>query len=315
MAERAASAGLRVLVLERREHIAGNAFDHRDEHGVLVHRYGPHIFHTNAPRVSEYLSRFTEWRPYEHRVLSAVDGALVPMPINRTTLNLLRPAAVRRRRGRAYRPVAEPCERRGPRATPCSRRSAPTSTSACSAATPRKQWALDPSELDAAVCARIPVRTNTDDRYFTDAFQPMPRDGYTAMFERILDHPLIEVAVGVGFADRSVTARARSSGPARSTPISTPPRRAALPQPRRSASRPTPTPEGARCQPVGQINYPSRGRRTTRGSPSSATSRAGASVDVAYEYPCAEGDRTIPSRVRRTGAVRRYQSSPRPSAT
>src|SRR5579871_2989744 len=190
MAERAASAGLRVLVLERREHIAGNAFDFRDEHGVLVHRYGPHIFHTNAPRVSDYLSRFTDWRPYEHRVLSVVDGALVPMPINRTTLNVLygleldSDEAAQRYLGS----VAEPCEAPRTSREAVLAKIGPDLYERLFHGYTLKQWALDPAELDASVCARLPVRTNTDDRYFTDAFQQMPRDGYTAMFERILDH-------------------------------------------------------------------------------------------------------------------------------
>src|SRR4051812_18907783 len=90
MAERLASQrGQRVLVIDRRDHIAGNAFDYLDEHGVVVHRYGPHIFHTNSDKVVEYLSRFTDWRPYEHRVLAHVDDMHVPMPINRTTINML----------------------------------------------------------------------------------------------------------------------------------------------------------------------------------------------------------------------------------
>ena len=88
MAERLATErGQRVLVIDRRDHIAGNAYDYYDDAGVLVHKYGPHIFHTNSEKVIEYLSRFTDWRPYEHRVLARVDDKLVPMPINRTTLN------------------------------------------------------------------------------------------------------------------------------------------------------------------------------------------------------------------------------------
>src|SRR5262245_48303286 len=204
MAERIASVlGLRVLVVDRRDHIAGNAYAARDEHGVLVHRYGPHIFHTSSEKVRDYLSRFTDWRPYEHRVLAHVDGRHVPMPVNRTTLNALYDAGLRT--------DAEAAAFLAARAEP--RERVHTSEDAVVGKVgrelyetffrgyTRKQWGLDPSQLHAQVCARIPVRTNTDDRYFGDAFQFMPADGYTAMFERLLDHPLIEVRTGTEFSD------------------------------------------------------------------------------------------------------------------
>jgi UDP-galactopyranose mutase len=204
MAERLASQrGQRVLVVDRRDHIAGNAFDYHDEHGVLVHRYGPHIFHTNSEKVVDYLSRFTEWRPYEHRVLARVDGMHLPMPINRTTLNRLyglslstddEAAAFLEARAEAVDHVR-------------------TSEDVVVAKVgrelyekffrgyTRKQWQRDPSELHASVCARIPIRTNEDDRYFTDSFQNMPAQGYTAMFRRMLDHPLIDVRVQTDYDD------------------------------------------------------------------------------------------------------------------
>ena len=202
IAERLASQlGQRVLVVDRRHHIAGNAYDYFDEHGVLVHRYGPHIFHTNAEKVVEYLSRFTEWRPYEHRVVASVDGKLLPMPINRDTINglygleLSTDADVEAfyAHRRQERPLIQ------------------TSEDAVVAKVgwelyekffrgyTRKQWELDPKDLHASVCARIPIRTNTDDRYFTDWFQKMPADGYTAMFERTLDQSGIEVRLETSY--------------------------------------------------------------------------------------------------------------------
>jgi UDP-galactopyranose mutase len=298
MAERAASHGLRVLVLDRREHIAGNAFDHRDEHGVLVHRYGPHIFHTNAPRVSDYLSRFTDWRPYEHRVLAEVDGQYVPMPINRTTINRLYGLALRSdaQTQAFYDRVAEPCE--APR----------TSRDAVVARVgvelyellfrgyTRKQWGLDPSQLDAAVCGRLPVRTDADDRYFTDEFQRMPREGYTAMFERMLDHPLIEVRTGVGHAGLVEQPRAR-------TLVWTGPIDAyfggglgALPY--RSIEFRLQTHSVAPAelrQPVGTVNYPGAEFEYTRSTEfRHLTGEAGSHTTIAYEYPCAEGDPYYP---------------------
>ena len=199
----AARAGQRVLVVDRRGHIAGNAHDYYDEHGVLVHEYGPHIFHTKSDKVVEYLSQFTEWRPYEHRVLARVDGKLVPMPINRTTINELYDLRLS---------TEKEVERfLGQRAEPIDyvRTSEDVVVSKVGRELyekffrgyTRKQWQRDPSELHSSVCARIPIRTNEDDRYFTDPFQKMPVEGYTAMFERILDHPLIEVALETDYDD------------------------------------------------------------------------------------------------------------------
>ena len=202
VAERLASvAGKRVLVLDRRPHIGGNAYDEPDEAGILIHRYGPHIFHTNAAEIFDYLSRFTAWRPYEHRVLACVRNTLVPIPINRTTLNRLFDAgltgedevetfyASRAEDGPTPRTSEDVVVRRVGREL----------YELFFRGYTRKQWGLDPSALDASVTARVPARTNDDDRYFTDRYQAMPADGYTAMFERILDHPGIEVRTGVDF--------------------------------------------------------------------------------------------------------------------
>ena len=197
-----ADAGRKVHLIDRRAHIGGNAFDELDAHGVLVHRYGPHIFHTNSEKVWEFLSRFTEWCPYEHRVLGVVDGKHYPFPINRDTLNLLYGLNLDEAGAAAFfERVREPRE--------------PVRSSEDVVLNSvgrdlyekfflnytRKQWGLEPAQLKAGVAARIPVRTNTDDRYFTDTFQAMPLHGYTKMFERMLDHPNITVELGVNFAD------------------------------------------------------------------------------------------------------------------
>ena len=205
MAERLAVArGQRVLVIDRRDHIAGNAYDYYDEHGVLVHQYGPHIFHTNSEKVVDYLSRFTDWRPYEHRVLARVDGQLVPIPINRTTINKLyglEPATDERGGARSCAERAEPIDYiRNSEDVVVAKVGRELYEKFFRGYT-RKQWQRDPSELHASVCARIPIRTNEDDRYFTDTFQNMPADGYTAMFERMLDQPGIEVPVNTDYYD------------------------------------------------------------------------------------------------------------------
>jgi UDP-galactopyranose mutase len=204
MAERLASqCGHRVLVVDRRDHIAGNAFDYHDEHGVLVHRYGPHIFHTNSEKVVDYLSRFTEWRPYEHRVLARVDGKHLPMPINRTTLNRLYGLSLSTDEEAAafLEARAEPVDQVRTSEDVVVAKVGRELYETFFRGYTRKQWQRDPSELHASVCARIPIRTSEDDRYFTDSFQNMPAEGYTAMFRRMLDHPLIDVEVQTDYDD------------------------------------------------------------------------------------------------------------------
>ena len=204
MAERiAAGSGRSVLVIDKRDHIAGNAHDHKDAAGVLVHQYGPHIFHTNSRDILEYLSRFTRWRPYEHRVLAQVDGQLVPMPINRTTLNALYGLGLATEaEAEAYlKSVAvDVPEIRSSRDTVVAQVGEDLYAKFFEGYT-RKQWGVDPSQLDKSVAARVPARTNTDDRYFTDTYQCMPADGYTAMFARMLDEPRITVMTGQSFDD------------------------------------------------------------------------------------------------------------------
>ena len=177
LAERLASQhGAHVLVVDKRPHVAGNAYDQHDEAGVLIHQYGPHIFHTNSDEIVDYLSQFTAWRPYEHRVLAQVRGQLVPIPINRTTLNQLF--------GLDLTTDEEAAAFLASRAEPVDeiRTSEDVVVSAVGRELyeiffqgyTRKQWGIDPSELDKAVTARVPTRTNTDDRYFGDKLQAMP---------------------------------------------------------------------------------------------------------------------------------------------
>jgi UDP-galactopyranose mutase len=203
LAERLArGSGKKVLVVDRRSHIGGNAYDEYDDAGILVHRYGPHIFHTNSREVFEYLSTFTEWRPYEHRVRASVDGQLVPIPINLNTINQLYNLNLSSRElEQFFASVAEPIE--------------PIRTSEDVVVAKvgrdlyekffrgytRKQWGMEPSELDATVAARVPIRTNRDDRYFTDIYQAMPRRGYTRLFENLLDHPNIKVLLNCDYKE------------------------------------------------------------------------------------------------------------------
>jgi UDP-galactopyranose mutase len=203
IAERlAADAGKNVLICDRRPHIGGNAYDYYDAAGILVHKYGPHIFHTNSEEVYTYLSRFTEWRPYQHRVLAAVDGQLLPMPINLNTVNRLYGTNLTSSElADFFRSVAEPCAH--------IRTSEDVIVSKIGRELyekffrnyTRKQWGLDPSELDAGVTARVPVRTDCDDRYFSDTFQVMPLHGYTRLFERMLMQNRIKVLLNADYRE------------------------------------------------------------------------------------------------------------------
>ncbi|MEO6395093.1 MAG: UDP-galactopyranose mutase [Devosia sp.] len=200
-AERLASAGHDVLLIDKRSHIAGNAFDELDENGILVHRYGPHIFHTNAERVFDYLSRFTRWRPYEHRVLAEVRGQRLPIPINRTTINRLYGLDLDEA-GVAgfFERVREPREKLTTSEDVVLNSIGRELCDLFFRGYTRKQWGLELAELSAGVAARIPTRSNDDDRYFTDRFQQMPRDGYAAMFANMLDHSRIRVELETAFA-------------------------------------------------------------------------------------------------------------------
>jgi len=300
MAERLASqCGQRVLVVDRRPHIAGNAYDEHDDFGVLVHRYGPHLFHANAAHIVEYLSRFTDWWPYEHRVIASVDGKLVPLPINRTTLNELYGLDLRTEEEaeRFYAERAEPVEHVRTSEDVVVAKVGRDLYEKFFRGYTRKQWARDPSELHASVCGRIPTRTNTDDRYFNDSHQAMPAEGYTAMFARMLDHPSIEVRLGTEWDDVRDDVEYRHvvfTGPIDEYFDH---RFGKLPY--RSLEwelRTEPTPDGGMIQPVASINYPSEDVPYTRitefrhltgqGSHSHST--------LAVEYPRTEGDPYYP---------------------
>src|SRR5437764_8136250 len=201
LAERlAAGSNKSVLICDKRPHIGGNAYDHYNDDGILVHRYGPHIFHTNSREVFEYLSRFTEWRSYQHRVLAHVDGQHVPIPINLDTINKLYGLNLTSFQVEEFfKSVAEPCEH--------IRTSEDVVVNAVGRELyekffrnyTRKQWGLDPSELDATVTSRVPVRTNGDSRYFADSYQAMPLRGYTRMFENMLDHDNIKIMLNTDY--------------------------------------------------------------------------------------------------------------------
>lgn len=295
LAERLARVrGDSVLIIDRRPHIAGNAYDRHDEAGVLIHQYGPHIFHTNAERIFSYLRQFTSWRPYEHRVLAHVDGQQVPIPINRTTVNKL--YGLELETGEAMEAFlasrAEPADPvRTSEDVVVSRVGRDLYEKFFRGYT-RKQWGLDPSELDKSVTARVPTRCNTDDRYFTDAYQFMPKDGYTRMFERMLDHPNIHIMMKTDYR------RVANVIPHRRL-IYTGPideffefQYGKLPY--RSLRFDHQTLDQEWFQPVGTVNYPQTEAYTRITEYKHLTGQEHPRTSITLEYPCAEGDPYYP---------------------
>jgi len=198
--------GEKVLLVEQRDHIGGNAYDQLDEHGVWVHRYGPHIFHTNAEAVWNYVSRFTSWRLYWHKVLGMVDGQAVPIPFNLNTLDALFPSAYAQQVAdtliAAYGygqkvPILKLRESTDPKL----RQLADFIYDKIFKNYTMKQWALTPEELGPSVTARVPVVISRDDRYFQDTYQGMPQHGYSELFRRLLRQPKIHVLLNTRFQD------------------------------------------------------------------------------------------------------------------
>lgn len=297
LAERLASQlGKRVLLVDRRSHVGGIAYDEKDAAGVLMHRYGPHIFHTNSDEVSGYLSQFTKWRAYEHRVLASVNGGLlVPMPINRTTLNTIYDLDLSTdQEAEAFLASrAEPVEKiRTSEDVVVSKVGRELYEKFFRGYT-RKQWGMDPSELDKAVTARAPIRTNADDRYFTDRFQAMPAEGYTRMFENMLDQKGITLELGVDFEDAredAVYDQLIFSGPIDDYFDH---RYGKLPY--RSIAFRHETLDREWFQPAGVVTYPDEATPYTRIS--EYKHFTGQSIDkttITYEYPGADGDPYYP---------------------
>ena len=308
LAERlAAGLGKKVLLLDKRPHIGGNAYDCHDEHGILIHKYGPHIFHTNSREVFSYLSRFTEWHPYQHRVRAWVDGRLVPIPINLDTINTLYGTSFNAfQLGEFYKSVAEP------------RAELKTSEDVIISQVgrelyekffrnyTRKQWGLDPSELDAAVTARVPTRTNRDDRYFTDAYQAMPLKGFTRMFERMLDHPNIKILLNTDYHEIEGSILYDEV-------ICTGPideyfdyRFGRLPY--RSLQFQWETLNAEQVQPVAVINYPNDNLYTRVTEFKHLTGQQHAKTTRVYEYPQSEGDPYYPiPRAENAALYKQYQ--------
>ena len=294
LAERLANVlGQRVLIVDKRPHIGGNAHDRYDDAGVLIHPYGPHIFHTNSADIFDYLSRFTEWRPYQHRVLASVDGQEVPIPINLDTVNRLYGLNLTSfEMEQWFESVAEKKEKIANSEDVIVNRVGRDLYNKFFRGYTRKQWGLDPSELDASVTARVPTRTNRDDRYFADTFQAMPKNGYTRMFEKMLDHPNIKVMLNTDY--REVVDLLPWKHMVYSGPIDAffNYRHGKLPY--RSLEFRHVNLAQEKFQAVGTVNYPNDYGYTRISEFKTITGQKHTSTSIVYEYPTAEGDPYYP---------------------
>jgi UDP-galactopyranose mutase len=308
MAERLANeAGMRVLIVDKRPHIGGNAYDRYDDHGVLVHPYGPHIFHTNSAEVYDHLSRFTAWRPYQHRVLASVDGQLVPLPINLDTVNALYGLQLTSFEMEGWlASVAETKDQIRNSEDVIVNRVGRELYNKFFRGYTRKQWGLDPSELDASVTARVPTRTNRDDRYFADTFQAMPLHGYTRMFERMLDHPRIKVMLNTDY--REVVDLLPWKHMVYTGPIDAFFNCKFGKLPYRSLRFEHRNLPREQFQSVGTINHPNDYGYTRVSEFKHITGQSHPTTSIVYEYPCAEGDPYYPvPRPENAALYKRYE--------
>jgi UDP-galactopyranose mutase len=309
LAEQLASvAGKKVLIIDKRNHIGGNAYDHYNEDGILVHKYGPHIFHTNSAEVFNYLSRFTDWHHYQHKVLASVDGQLLPIPINLNTINQLYGLDL------CSDEVEDFFKSKAEKVTPIL-----TSEDVVISKVgrelyekffkgyTRKQWALDPAELDASVTARVPTRTNKDDRYFTDRYQSMPLNGYTRMFEKMLSHPNIHIMLNTNYKD--ILDELTFSQLIYTGPIDEYFNYKYGKLPYRSLEFKFETFDTPVYQPTGTVNYPNEYAFTRITEFKYLTGQKHAKTSIVTEFPQAEGDPYYPiPRPENNDLYKKYQN-------
>lgn len=293
LAERLASIGKSVLIVDKRPHIGGNAYDCYDDAGVLIHPYGPHIFHTNSKDVFDYLSHFTQWRPYQHRVLASVDGQLLPIPINLDTVNRMYGLNLTSfELENFFASVAEHVEQvRTSEDVVVSKVGRDLYNKFFRGYT-RKQWGLDPMELDASVTARVPTRTNRDDRYFADTYQAMPLHGYTQMFQNMLDSPNIKVMLNTDY--REIMGLIPCGHLIYTGPVDAFFNYCYGRLPYRSLEFRHETHDTEQLFPVGTINYPNDYAYTRVSEFKHITGQRHHQTSVVYEYPKAEGDPYYP---------------------
>jgi UDP-galactopyranose mutase len=294
LAERLATqANKKVLIIDKREHIAGNAYDYYNNDGILIHKYGPHIFHTNSKEVFEYLGQFTPWRPYEHKVLASVDGQLVPIPINVDTINKLynlnlSSADVEN----FFAERAEKVDRVKTSEDVVVSKVGRELYEKFFRGYTRKMWDLDPSELDASVTARVPTRTNRDDRYFTDTYQAMPLYGYTHMFSNMLSHKNIKVMLNTDY--KEIIDIIPFKNLIFTGPVDEYFNYCYGKLPYRSLEFKFETIDKEVFQPTGTVNYPNEQLYTRITDFKYLTGQVHHKTAVVYEFPKAEGDPYYP---------------------
>ena len=285
LAERLATQrGATCLVIDKRDHIGGNAYDYFDAAGVLLHKYGPHYFRTNSDRIVTYLSQFTEWHPVEYKILSWTHGRYWQFPINLNTFEQLlgRPSTTDEMEATLAEwriPIAEPKNSEEVILSQVGERLYEMFFKNYT----RKQWRRDPRELDASVCGRIPIRTNRDDRYLNEKFQALPSKGYAAMFGRILAHPNIKVQLKTDFREARV--QCRYNHLIYTGPIDEYFDHCFGPLPYRSLRFECETIEQEFFQPVVQVNYPNEGSFTRIVEVKHATGQKVPVTTIVREYP------------------------------
>jgi UDP-galactopyranose mutase len=285
LAERLSSQlGRTCLIVERRDHIGGNAYDFTDRAGLRLHRYGPHYFRTNSDRIRKYLSQFTDWHPVEYKILSWTHGRFWQFPINLNTFEQLigRPATSEEMELTLAEwrvPISKPrnseeviLSQVGPKLYEMFFKNYT-----------RKQWRRDPKELDASVCGRIPIRTNRDDRYLSEKFQALPKDGYTKMFERMLANPKIKVLLNTDY--RTVLSQVQFKHMIYTGPVDEYFNCCYGPLPYRSLRFEPETLEQEYFQPAMQVNYPNDHDFTRIVEIKHATGQKLPATTIVREYP------------------------------
>ena len=309
LAERLANVSeKKVLIVDQRDHIGGNAYDYYNKDGILIHKYGPHIFHTNSRKVFDYLSHYTTWRPYEHRVLASVDGQLVPMPINLDTINKLYSLQLNSHQLEAFfESKAEKVSKIVTSEDVVVSKVGRELYEKFFKGYTRKHWDLDPSELDASVSARVPTRTNRDDRYFTDTYQAMPAQGFSRMFQKMLSHPNIKIMLNTDYKEIVDVIPYKTM--IYTGPIDSYFNYCYGRLPYRSIEFRFETHETEFFQSTGTINYPNEHPYTRITEFKYLTGQRHHKTSIVYEYPQAEGDPYYPiPRPENAEIYKKYQS-------
>ena len=294
LAERLASqCGKTVLIMDKRDHIGGNCYDYYDQSGIIVHKYGPHYFRTDNKQVLDYLSRFTDWHHHQYRILANVDGQLVPFPINLDTINSLYGLNLSSfELNDFFKKVRKPIAEIKTSEDVVVNQVGQELYEKFFKGYTTKQWGLDPSKLAASVCARIPVRSNRDARYFSARYQVMPKSGYTRMFMKLIAHPNIYLLLKTDF--KTIKNHLPFKNLIYTGPIDEFFNNKFGPLPYRSLRFDFETLAQEWFQSVSQVNYPNDYDFTRIIEIKHATGQVHPKTTIVREYPTNEGDPFYP---------------------